>query len=457
VASPSHPPSRTHRQRVASRDGYFAPESVIRRVGNEPLVPLLGGGPAVLLQVAHPLVASGIVRHSAFEDDLWKRFMRTMEALYLVVYGSRFEAERAGEIVRAVHGRVCGRTDEPLGPFPAGTAYSAADPELMLWVHATLVETSLAVVQRFAAPLTEPEQEAYYREMGVVARAFGVPSTVIPRRLADFREYVADRLGGPEIVVTAPAQDVARAILRAPLPGLLRVAVPVHRLATAAFLPERLRAEYGLCWSSAHAATLELSARPLRLAAMAHFRAAERVAPSPSLEPPVDSLAAQRRAQRSTPACAGRRKVALSHRFDEEVLMADTARSVEYYYVTIPDAPGEGQRILSALKDSGVNLLAFLGFPLGGGESQIDLVPEDPQSLKEAAGQAGVTLSEAKRAFLIEGDDRVGAVADTTAKLADANINLTAAAAAGAGSGRFGMILWVADADYERAAEALGA
>jgi hypothetical protein len=136
--------------------------------------------------------------------------------------------------------------------------------------------------------------------------------------------------------------------------------------------------------------------------------------------------------------------------------MADTVRGVEYYYVTIPDTPGEGQRILSALKDSGVNLLAFLGFPLGGGQSQIDLVPEDPQSLREAAERAGVTLSGAKRAFLIQGDDRVGAVADTTAKLAEASINVTAAAAASTGSGRYGMILWVAPADHERAADALG-
>jgi hypothetical protein len=138
--------------------------------------------------------------------------------------------------------------------------------------------------------------------------------------------------------------------------------------------------------------------------------------------------------------------------------MADTVRRVDYYYVTVPDAPGEGQRILSALKDSGVNLLAFLGFPVsGGGLSQLDLVPEDPESLREAAEQAGVTLSEAKRAFLIQGDDRVGAVADTLAKLSEANVNLTAAAATGAGSGRYGMILWVAAADYERAAHALGA
>jgi hypothetical protein len=137
--------------------------------------------------------------------------------------------------------------------------------------------------------------------------------------------------------------------------------------------------------------------------------------------------------------------------------MADTVRRVEYYTLTVPDRPGEGQRVLSALKDSGVNLVAYLGFPLTGGESQIDLVPDDPQALREAAGQAGVTLSEAKQAFLIQGDDRVGAVADTTAKLADANVNVRAAAAAGAGSGRFGMILWVAPEDYERAAGALGA
>jgi hypothetical protein len=137
--------------------------------------------------------------------------------------------------------------------------------------------------------------------------------------------------------------------------------------------------------------------------------------------------------------------------------MTDTVRGVEYYYVTVPNAPGEGQRILAALKEDGVNLLAYLGFPLDGGQSQIDLVPEDPELLREVAGRLGVTLSEAKRAFLIQGDDRVGAVADTTVSLAEAGINITAAAATGAGDGRYGMILWVAPADYERAADALGA
>jgi hypothetical protein len=137
--------------------------------------------------------------------------------------------------------------------------------------------------------------------------------------------------------------------------------------------------------------------------------------------------------------------------------MADTVRSVEYRYATVPDEPGEVQRILSALTDSGVNLVAFLGFPVEAGRSQIDLVPEDPEALGTAAEQAGVTLSEAKRAFLIQGDDRVGAVADATSKLAEAGVNVTAAAAVAAGAGRYGMIVWVAPSDYERAAGALGA
>jgi uncharacterized protein (DUF2236 family) len=161
-------PPKSHDERMASRDGYFAPESVIRRVGNSPLVPMLGGGPAVLLQVAHPLVAAGVVYHSDYHEDLWRRLLRTLQALYLIVYGSKQEAERAGEAVRAVHDRVRGTTQEQLGPFPAGTRYDASDPELMMWVHATLVESSLAAYQRFVRRLTLDEQEAYYDEMAVV-------------------------------------------------------------------------------------------------------------------------------------------------------------------------------------------------------------------------------------------------------------------------------------------------
>lgn len=137
--------------------------------------------------------------------------------------------------------------------------------------------------------------------------------------------------------------------------------------------------------------------------------------------------------------------------------MADKVRRVEYYYVTVPDKPGEGLKILSALKSAGVLLLAYHAFPIGRGRAQLDLVPEDANKFKQAAKAAGFALTGPKRAFLITGDDRVGAAAEHAKKLADAKINITAVTALGAGSGRYGMIVWVASADYEKAAAALGA
>lgn len=126
-----------------------------------------------------------MVHHSDYRNDLWRRLLRTLQALYLIVYGSTEEAERAGEAVRGVHAHVRGRTRTQLGPFPAGTRYAASDPDLMLWVHATLVETSLAVYGRFVGRLAPDEEEAYYREMALVARVFGLPSSALPATLAD--------------------------------------------------------------------------------------------------------------------------------------------------------------------------------------------------------------------------------------------------------------------------------
>jgi uncharacterized protein (DUF2236 family) len=278
--------ARTHAERLASRDGYFAPGSPIRRIGNTPLTPFLGGGPAVLLQVAHPLVAAGVVQHSDFRNDLWRRLIRTLGALYLITYGSRDEADRAGEAVQAVHEHVRGETASRLGRFPPGTRYSASDPELQLWVHATLVESSLAAYQRFVRRLDRDEQERYYREMAVVARLFGVPAGVLPRSLPGFREYFSAQIAGDTITVTPAARAVADVIVEARLPAPMRVLVPAHRLATAGLLPERLRHEYGLRWSALHELALPLAARSMKLAATPVLLAAGR------LTSPPDHLAA---------------------------------------------------------------------------------------------------------------------------------------------------------------------
>ena len=136
--------------------------------------------------------------------------------------------------------------------------------------------------------------------------------------------------------------------------------------------------------------------------------------------------------------------------------MADTIRRVDYFYVDVPDQAGEGARFLSALKRAGVNMLACCGFPIPGDKAQIDLVPEDVPTFLQVASQQRLKLSDRKRAFLIQGEDRVGAVADVFEKLAAQGINIVGSQALCAGGGRWGMILWVKPADYDPASRALG-
>jgi hypothetical protein len=134
--------------------------------------------------------------------------------------------------------------------------------------------------------------------------------------------------------------------------------------------------------------------------------------------------------------------------------MADQIRRVDYFYVEVPDQPGEGVRVLVALKEAGVNLLSFTAFP-SGGKTQLDLVPQDPEALQKAAKAANLKLSPRKQAFFVQGADRAGAAADVLRKLATAGVNARAGNGAAA-QGGFGMIVWVAPNDYAKAAKALG-
>ena len=271
--------ARTHAERLAARDGYFGPESIIRRMGSSPLTPLLSGGAAVLLQVAHPLVACGVVEHSGYDRDLSRRLIGTMRALYMTAFGDKAEAEQAGAVVRQAHERVRGTTAVQLGPFPAGTHYSASDPELMLWVHATLVHSSLAAYQQFVQPLTSAEREQYHGEMNTVAELFGAPAQVLLRSYGEFEEYFEAQVASSTITVTQPAREVAAVIVAARLPAPLRILAPTHRLATTQLLPPRLRDEYELRWTALHELALPLAARTLRYGTMPALAVAARVRP----------------------------------------------------------------------------------------------------------------------------------------------------------------------------------
>ncbi len=136
--------------------------------------------------------------------------------------------------------------------------------------------------------------------------------------------------------------------------------------------------------------------------------------------------------------------------------MADTVRKVVYFKMSVPDKAGEGARVLGALRDAGVNLLAFSGFPRGR-RAQLDLVPEDETGFRDAAKRAKLALAGKKTGFLVQGEDRVGAVAEDVEKLAAARISITAVDALSAGENRFGAIFWVQSKDVAKAAKAIGA
>jgi len=137
--------------------------------------------------------------------------------------------------------------------------------------------------------------------------------------------------------------------------------------------------------------------------------------------------------------------------------VADAIRRIDYYYVTVPDKPGEGSRILSALHQAGINLLGVSAFPHGAHRSQLDFIPEDTAAFTKAVQSIGLlTLSKKKSGFLIQCEDRPGAIAEITSKLADAKVNITSVQAFCAGSGRYGGMLWVKPPDMRKAARVLG-
>jgi hypothetical protein len=141
---------------------------------------------------------------------------------------------------------------------------------------------------------------------------------------------------------------------------------------------------------------------------------------------------------------------------NREETMSEMIRKVDYYYATTADKPGEGTRLLTTLQHAGVGLLALHGFP-SARKAQIDFVPTDPAAFVATAKNAKIKLSKPKTAFLVEGDDRVGAMAGVMTKLSAVKINVTAVTGVCAGMGRYGAILWVKPRDVKKAAAALGA
>jgi uncharacterized protein (DUF2236 family) len=233
----------------------FGPGSLTWRVNGEGML-LLGGGRALILQVAHPKVAAGVDEHSDYRRDPWTRLYRTLDTTLTIVFGEPRDSRAAAERLRRVHERITG-TDE------CGEDYWALDPELLLWVHATLIDTSLTIYGRYVEPLTPVELERYYGEMTDLGEAYSIPRDAMPPDYRAFRRYWRSMLEH-ELRVTETTRDVADAVLHPDLPVLTWPAVQLLRLVTVGTLPASLRTELGLPWGAGRERALAGSQLGLR-------------------------------------------------------------------------------------------------------------------------------------------------------------------------------------------------
>jgi uncharacterized protein (DUF2236 family) len=209
---------------------------------------LLGWGSAILLQFAHPLVARGVADHSGFRQGLtapWRRLHRTLDAMLALTFGGEAGAARAARAINAVHDRVHGTLSEGEGRYPAGAAYSAHDPALLTWVHATCLYAFMAAFERYVAPLTPEERDRYCAESAAAEPLLGIPPGRLPRSQAELQHYLDTMLASDEIAVTDAARRLARELLN---PSGFRWLGPVawlYRVVAVAFLPPQIRQAYG--------------------------------------------------------------------------------------------------------------------------------------------------------------------------------------------------------------------
>lgn len=252
-------------------EGFFGPDSMVRRLHRERLV-LFSGVRALLMQACDPLAVVGFQRHSIIFDDPQARLQRTDERMSRIYFGSTTEAEETGRIVQAMHERVKGKTPAKYGPIPKGTPYAASDPELGLWVLATLADSAVLYYERIFGSLAPADRERYWAEYRLVGELLGLPPSSMPPTFEDLRRYVDGRLGDGSLWISDERRDAAvEMILVPPYSGWLRLAVtPLSetiKLVSVGLLPAEVRRLFGFSWDPAREALLRSALLQLRLGA----------------------------------------------------------------------------------------------------------------------------------------------------------------------------------------------
>ncbi len=262
VAHSADPRREGIRGRAAGRitgagdDGLYGPTSEAWRLNREATLLLAAGPRALLMQVAHPLIAEGVDQHSDFRADPWRRLEATLRSYLRIVYGTTRQARDEIGRLNVLHRSISGDVRDPAARATLGERYEARDPDLSLWVHATLVDSTIVAYDAWIEPLSRERRAAYYAETRPIGRAFGIGDDRLPPDLASFEQYLDGMLADSGPVHPTPvARDLAAAILHPPLgpvvPPLGWLPAPIYAWTLwpgIALLPDNLRREFGLRW-----------------------------------------------------------------------------------------------------------------------------------------------------------------------------------------------------------------
>ncbi len=264
------------------------PMPISHRVNREAVV-VLGWGRAILLQLAHPLVAAAVGAHSGFDAGALayvRRMRRTIGAMLSLTFGTESEIRETADRINAIHRRVHGRLGRAVGGYPAGTAYDATDPGLLTWVHATLIDSQLRTYALFVGRLAPDEEDRYCAEAAQIGPLLGVSASELPDTRDRLDGYLDRMHQEDRLAVGAGARRLAEALLSPPGRQWAAAALWLGRLTTVGLLPASIRDAYGFPWRAR-------DARRLRRAA-ATLRAARRLVPPPLREWPAARRARMR-------------------------------------------------------------------------------------------------------------------------------------------------------------------
>lgn len=237
------------------------------KINSERLM-LLAWSRAILLQFAHPLVAAGVYEHSAFRAtrrEAAQRLQGTVRAMLALTFGNPAQRGATIERIRAIHRRVHGVLPEAVGPFPAGTPYSAEDPALVLWVHATLVESVPYFYELLVGPLGAAEHDAYCESAAAVAVELGAVPRDVPRSRAALLSYIDGVHRSGRLAVGRHARELAARVLAPPFGPLSAPAASVNRLLTIGTLPAAVRSDYAFDWTARDEKLLAMTLPALRI------------------------------------------------------------------------------------------------------------------------------------------------------------------------------------------------